>query len=116
RKTQFRGKTISLDCPPHESEGEKIHDVRLSPEELLLDTEKKIAIQKAINELPPILRTVAALRFLEGYSMNQIAETLGITTNTAKARVFRAKNRIGTSLRKEYFAPRSSPESIQGDA
>jgi len=47
------------------------------------------AIELALLELSPAIRAVVVLRFLDGLSHRQIAETLGISINASEARLSR---------------------------
>jgi RNA polymerase sigma factor (sigma-70 family) len=62
-----------------------------SPEEVVLSNEVRIRLQRAIDSLPPLLRTVAQLRFLHEASYPAIASTLSITEPTARKRVQQAR-------------------------
>src|SRR5687768_13756988 len=55
------------------------------------DTEIRIAITAAIAELPDHYRAALLLRDVEGCSLIQIAEALGISVENAKSRVHRAR-------------------------
>lgn len=63
----------------------------------VLDKEEKIdseAITKAIQELPVGYRAVFNLYVLEGYSHAEIAAYLGISINTSKSQLFKAKKQL----------------------
>jgi RNA polymerase sigma-70 factor (ECF subfamily) len=47
------------------------------------------AIEIALRELSPAIRTVVVLRFIDGLSHREISETLGISTNASEARLSR---------------------------
>ena len=55
------------------------------------DTEVRLAITAAIAELPDHYRVALLLRHVEGCSLIQIAEALGISVGNAKTRVHRAR-------------------------
>jgi RNA polymerase sigma-70 factor (ECF subfamily) len=62
-----------------------------SPEEVALSNETRIRLQRAIDSLPPLLRSVAQMRFLHEASYGAIASTLSITEPTARKRVQQAR-------------------------
>jgi len=62
-----------------------------SPEEVALSNEMRIRLQRAIDSLPPLLRSVAQMRFLHEASYEAIASTLSITEPTARKRVQQAR-------------------------
>ena len=47
------------------------------------------AIELALRELSPAIRAVVVLRFIEGLSHREIADTLGISINASEARLSR---------------------------
>ena len=55
-------------------------------------------IERAVDELPEIYRTVFLMHDLEGFSHGEIAETLGVAEGTSKARLSRARSRLRSSL------------------
>src|SRR3954469_25582296 len=62
-----------------------------SPEEVALSNETRIRLQRAIDSLPPLLRSVAQMRFLHEASYGSIASSLSITEPTARKRVQQAR-------------------------
>jgi len=62
-----------------------------SPEEVALSNEMRGRLQRAIDSLPPLLRSVAQMRFLHEASYEAIASTLSITEPTARKRVQQAR-------------------------
>jgi RNA polymerase sigma-70 factor (ECF subfamily) len=58
-------------------------------------------IREAIDKLPAHHRTVVVLRYLQDFSYNEIADSLGLPLNTVKSYLFRARQQLQTLLR-EY--------------
>lgn len=58
-------------------------------------------IQDAIDQLPEHHRAVVVLRYLQDFSYNEIAESLGLPLNTVKSYLFRARQHLQTLLQ-EY--------------
>lgn len=56
------------------------------------------AVQKAILSLKPIFRTVVVLRYIEGFSYNEIAEVLSCSAGTVAARLNRAHRLLERKL------------------
>jgi RNA polymerase sigma-70 factor, ECF subfamily len=56
-----------------------------------VQTELRMALTSAIDELPPVARTALVLRDVEGLSHLEIAEALGLSVPIAKSRVHRAR-------------------------
>jgi RNA polymerase sigma-70 factor (ECF subfamily) len=87
-------KTESLDEPP-ENQGPVtpalLRDWREIPSEALERHEIRAMLQQAITDLPLIYREVFLLRDVEELSVNQSAETLGISIASVKVRLHRAR-------------------------
>jgi RNA polymerase sigma-70 factor (ECF subfamily) len=56
------------------------------------------AIQNAIAQLDPNFREVVVLSDVEGFSYEEIAETLSIPLGTVRSRLFRARRHLQESL------------------
>ena len=56
-----------------------------------IQTELRMALTSAINELPPVARAALVLRDVEGLSNLEIAEALGFSVSIVKSRVHRAR-------------------------
>ena len=73
-------------------------DPRGSPEQVAARGELREAVQRAIDELSPTLRTVLMLREIEGMSTAETAEILGISEDNLKVRLHRAKAALREKL------------------
>lgn len=71
----------------------------LSPEDECLMGEVRESIAEAIATLPPRLRDVVRLRFLQEMSYEAIAKTLSITSENARKRVQQARTALQQRLR-----------------
>ncbi|HZR18154.1 MAG TPA: sigma-70 family RNA polymerase sigma factor [Verrucomicrobiae bacterium] len=67
-----------------------------TPDELLIQQEDESRFMALLNELPPPHRSVLLLHYLEGFSLEQIAEVTGTSIGTVKSRLHYARK----SLRK----------------
>jgi RNA polymerase sigma-70 factor (ECF subfamily) len=61
------------------------------PDDQLQSSELRETIQKAVDALPDIYRTVFVIRDIEGLSTEETAEALGISVPTVKTRLHRAR-------------------------
>ncbi len=77
----------------------------VTPEQLQMDREASVYMQKAIQALPVKYRVVFFLRDIEDQSTEQTAEVLGLTETAVKVRLHRARLALRESL-SEYFAER----------
>ena len=98
---------ISLDETRDEDElpaSERFADGGPNPEQVYAGTEIREMINENLDELSPLLRSAFLLREVEGYSTGEAAQKLGVTENTLKARLWRARHqlaeRLGRRLRK----------------
>ena len=79
--------------------------VNVAPGRRVLDPDARERLQRAVDDLPEMYRTVFLMHDLEGYGHGEIAEMLGVAEGTSKARLFRAREKLRTSLgdaMKEY--------------
>jgi RNA polymerase sigma-70 factor (ECF subfamily) len=51
-------------------------------------------LEKALNELPPLQKSILLLRDLEGYEYKEIGEILGISEPQVKVYLFRARQKV----------------------
>jgi RNA polymerase sigma-70 factor, ECF subfamily len=92
---------ISLDETPREEElpaSERFADDGPNPEQVFAGTELREMISANLDELSPLLRTAFLLREVEGYSTGEAARKLGVTENTLKARLWRARHQLAERL------------------
>jgi RNA polymerase sigma-70 factor, ECF subfamily len=92
---------ISLDETPREEElpaSERFADDGPNPEQVFAGTELREMISANLDELSPLLRTAFLLREVEGYSTGEAAKKLGVTENTLKARLWRARHQLAERL------------------
>jgi len=107
-----RAPTISLETMTSEmadeDDGEPIPhpefiaDWRENPEDLLMRAETRQLIEQALNELPEKYRLVFLLRDVEGLSVKETAEALGISEANVKVRLLRARLQLREKLMR-YF-------------
>src|SRR5262245_42651548 len=60
------------------------------PERLVVSADCRRQVSEAMNAMSPLERVTFALRHFEGCSINEIAQTVGISTTAAKQHIFRA--------------------------
>jgi RNA polymerase sigma-70 factor (ECF subfamily) len=92
---------ISLDEPPREDElaaSERFADDGPNPEQVYAGTELREMINENLDQLSPLLRSAFLLREVQGYSTGEAAKKLGVTENTLKARLWRARHQLAERL------------------
>lgn len=98
--------TVSIDEENEDEEGpdgpREIVDWCCLPEEELLGGESRKFLDGAVQKLTPALRAVFVLRDIQGLSVNETAETLGITESAVKTRLLRARLKLREELSAYY--------------
>jgi RNA polymerase sigma-70 factor (ECF subfamily) len=70
-----------------------------TPDAVFLSKQIGEAVNRAIEQLPPDLRTAIVLRELEGLSYDEIAAAMNCPVGTVRSRIFRAREAIAAELR-----------------
>jgi RNA polymerase sigma-70 factor, ECF subfamily len=68
-------------------------------EEIAVSQEFEARLGRALNELPDRLRMVVLLAGMEGHSLEEVAEMVGVPVGTVKSRLFTARKRLAEKLR-----------------
>jgi RNA polymerase sigma-70 factor, ECF subfamily len=68
-------------------------------EDLAASSEFQGHLENAFAELPEKLRLVLLLAAMEGYTIGEVADLLGISTGTVKSRIFYARKQLAEKLR-----------------
>ena len=99
---------LSLSRPAEDGEEEdngeemQIVDWGHMPESELLSLEARRTIDQAVDKLPETLRVVFLLRDVEGLSIEETADSLGISQAAVKTRLLRARLRLRDELSNYY--------------
>ena len=106
RKRKIR-KVLSLDFLTEDAleKNRKQKDHMLPSDSVLLE-EKNQMIQSALHQLKPEHREILLLREYQDLGYSEIAETLNISLEAVKSRIFRARSELKTLL-KDYFEEQS---------
>lgn len=65
-----------------------------SPEDAAKRVEQRQLVERLLDELDEQDRAMLVMKEVEGFSVEEIGETLGINVNTVKVRLFRARARL----------------------
>jgi len=82
-----RSKNIGLDF-----QHENIEDITYT------DYDLKEILDKSLNELSPLNKSIVLLRDLEGYNYKEIGEILDLNESQVKVYLFRARQKMKTSI------------------
>jgi RNA polymerase sigma-70 factor (ECF subfamily) len=85
---------VSLDEPNSDSDGAKVRREYGTRDRNLAGCVDRIALARAIKELPAGYRTVFLLHEVEGYEHQEIAEILSCSIGNSKSQLYKAKMRF----------------------
>jgi RNA polymerase sigma-70 factor (ECF subfamily) len=94
---------VSLD-EPYNSDGAKLRHEYGARDKDLAGCIDRVALARAMKQLPPGYRTIFLLHEVEGYEHQEIAEMLSCTVGNSKSQLYKARLRF-----RELLAP--SPEA-----
>jgi RNA polymerase sigma-70 factor (ECF subfamily) len=100
-RSRMRRKTLpSADWDDIEERLERIPATHptYDPEGVVLHRERAVALWQAVDRLPEGQRVVVLLRYQQGLSYGEIAQTLGISDGTVKSRLYHAHRRLKEQL------------------
>jgi len=92
--------SMAEDGPDGEAREIQVTDQRQTPEDALAGKELTQVLKKEIRRLPPLLRTVLLLRYVDELSTEEVAARLGLTPSAVKSRLLRARAELKARLAK----------------
>src|SRR5580700_4248075 len=101
RRSKRSRPAVSLDDFASEGElplAERFADESPNPEQIYAGTELGDRVSKNLAEISPLLRKAFWLREIEGLSAQEAAHVLGVSRNTLKARLWRARQELAARL------------------
>jgi len=100
RRSQRAHPALSLDDSGEEQvpASERFADEGPSPEEIYAGVELDERLKENLEGLSPLLRRAFELRELNGLTADEAAQVLGVSRNTLKARLWRARHQLAGSL------------------
>jgi len=94
---------------------ERFADDGPNPEQVFESTEIREMISENLDELSPLLRTAFVLREVQGFSTGEAAKKLGVTENTLKARLWRARHQLAERLGRRLRRMKDDMAGTMGD-
>jgi RNA polymerase sigma-70 factor (ECF subfamily) len=85
------------------------YDWSTLPDDILLSEESRTILQGSIDSLPEAMRTVVIMKDVEGFSNEEIAQSLGVSVPAVKSRLHRGRLILRDVLY-GYFRKYSQPE------
>jgi RNA polymerase sigma-70 factor (ECF subfamily) len=112
-RSSRRATTVSFDQEVDEGStvADKVADWKPNPEQLYSRTELREILQRALASLPHSYRVVFLLRDVEGVSILDTAEMLGLSVPNVKARLYRARLLLREHLSRYFERRRKARES-----
>jgi len=102
RKSKFApAQMLSLDALMPKEGGAAAPEIKsweITPEEIVLNKELRSKLEDAVLALPPHYRLVLILRDMEQLDTREVAEVMGISEETAKMRLHRARVSLRNAL------------------
>jgi RNA polymerase sigma-70 factor (ECF subfamily) len=117
-RRQSAHKVMSLDEPRGEgpiAAEELVAVSETTPEDLYQKQEYRSALERAMQRLSPKTRETFQLVVLEGWSMREAADKMGVSDATVKARLFRARIDVKRLVRRSIRAPRFGAGSVSAE-
>ena len=105
-RMKLRRRLTSVQLPLDETDGQQellediVSDRQPDPEEAYRVREIAETLAHATSRLSPTLRTTFQLRDIDGLSIRETADLLGVPTGTVKARLARARVRLKEVIKK----------------
>lgn len=100
-------KPVSMSLDSTDEEGATIDvpdtDAKSNPEDMLLKNEAAVVLYEAMKKLSDEHREMITLRDLNGFTYEEIAQSLGLEAGTVKSRLFRARESLRKILLKENY-------------
>ncbi|MDT7540953.1 MAG: polymerase sigma-70 factor, subfamily [Acidobacteriota bacterium] len=98
RRARVRGET-SLEGA-EEDGAQFVSELEASPAVSAEGREQTEAVRRAVNALPPELRSVVVMKEFEDLTFQEIADTLGVPLSTVKSRLYTALKQLRLRLEK----------------
>lgn len=81
---------------------ENIEDAEILAPQSGISNEERIALERALRELSKEEREIVTLKYLDGFSYDEIAELLRIPRGTVMSRLFHARKDLQAKLTREF--------------
>jgi RNA polymerase sigma-70 factor (ECF subfamily) len=103
RRAKVRGET-SLEVEEETGGAQFASTLEANPDEQTEGRERNEAVRRAVNSLPPELRSVVVMKEFEDLTFQEIAATLGVPLSTVKSRLYTALKQLRMRLEKHGAA------------
>jgi RNA polymerase sigma-70 factor (ECF subfamily) len=97
RRARVRGET-SLEAQEGDGGAQFASTAEENPAKHVESHERNEAVRRAVNALPPELRSVVVMKEFEDLTFQEIADTLGVPLSTVKSRLYTALKQLRMRL------------------
>lgn len=91
KEKKFTEQTVSEEEVDQEPAIDYVYDWSTLPDDILLSEESRKILQHSIDSLPEAMRTVVIMKDVEGFSNEEIAQTMGLSVPAVKSRLHRGR-------------------------
>lgn len=91
KEKKFTDQTVSEEEVDQEPAIDYEYDWSTLPDDILLSEESRKILQSSIDSLPEAMRTVVIMKDVEGFSNEEIAQTMGLSVPAVKSRLHRGR-------------------------
>ena len=95
RVTETRQHEIALDDATDDA-------LQIEPSHAASTKGWQVDLERAISALPDDNRVAVSMFYMGDYSLKEISEFLGVSANTVKGKLYRARQQLGSSLSEHY--------------
>jgi len=102
RKKKFAGASLDEMTETDEERAAPSREVG-APDLLLTGLIDRVNLQRAVEQLPPALKIVFVLHYIQGYKHHEIAEMMNCSVASSKGYLHRARKRLRDLLRESLY-------------
>jgi RNA polymerase sigma-70 factor, ECF subfamily len=93
-----------------------VPDPSLSPEQIVLETDRRVQLRACLSQLSPDHRAIIDLVYYHDKTIEEVAEIVGAPKNTVKTRMFYARRRLAWLLSRHQDFDHLAAEPLKGAA
>ena len=102
KEKKFTEQTVSEEEVDQEPAIDYVYDWSTLSDDILLSAESRKILEYSIDSLPEAMRTVVIMKDVEGFSNEEIAQTMGLSVPAVKSRLHRGRLILRDQLA-DYF-------------
>jgi RNA polymerase sigma-70 factor (ECF subfamily) len=95
---------------------ETVADSSLTPEQVVLETDRRAQLRACLSQLSADHRTIIDLVYYHEKTIEEVAEIVGVPKNTVKTRMFYARKRLASLLSRHDDFDHLAADALKGAA